>query len=271
MGETRPNAARHTLTRDEHTRGSLFHRAAVDWGMETAVGQGAAELTDLAAELLVAHRTDAETGPLLAALAGLSEPELAPVREDRRVALAFWLNCYNAGTERLLAERPDLYERRVRFFRAPALTVAGNALALDDIEHGIVRGSRSKYGLGYLPRLLPDSFELRYRLADADPRIHFALNCGAASCPAIRAYDPDAVDSQLDTATRAYLDATVEYDDAAGILRVPRVFRWFPGDFGGRAGVRAFLRRYGHYPADAEPTVRYLAWDWTRQDPTFLE
>ena len=224
--------------------------------------------TELAAALLVALRTGDDGEPSLSALASLSETALTPVRSDHETGLAFWLNCYNAGTQRLLAQRPGLYDSRWRFFRAPALTVAGHPLGLDTIEHGILRGSRSKYGLGYLPRLLPDSFEHRYRLATVDPRIHFALHCGAASCPAIRAYDPDTVDDQLDTATRTYLDATVEYDHDAGVVRVPRVFRWFPGDFGGRSGVRAFLRRYDQLPDDAVG-IDYLDWDWSRETPTF--
>lgn len=238
--------------------------------MATTGEHAAAAPTDLAADLLVALGTGDDPEPTLAALANLSEPALEPVREDRETGLAFWLNCYNAGTKRLLAERPALYESRWRFFRAPALTVAGHSLGLDAIEHGILRGSRSKYGLGYLPRLLPDSFEHRYRLATVDPRIHFALHCGAASCPAIRAYDPAAVDDQLDTATRTYLDATVEYDPDADVVRIPRVFRWFPGDFGGRSGVREFLRRYDQLP-DESVSVGYLDWDWSREAPTFAD
>jgi len=238
--------------------------------METTGEHAGVTPSELAAELLVALRTDDGAEPLLSTLSDLSEADLAPVREDHETAVAFWLNCYNAGTTRLLAERPALYESRWRFFRAPALTVAGHPLGLDDIEHGILRASRSKYGLGYLPRLLPDSFEHRYRLTAVDSRIHFALHCGAASCPAIRAYEPDAVDDQLDTATRAYLDATVEHDPDAGVVRVPRVFRWFPGDFGGRSGIRDFLRRYDQFP-DESASIGYLAWDWSRESPTFAE
>jgi hypothetical protein len=121
---------------------------------------------------------------------------------------------------------------------------------------------------GGILSLIKDSFEHRYRLATVDPRLHFALHCGAASCPAIRAYEPDVVDDQLDTATRAYLDATVEFDPDGGAVRVPRVFRWFPGDFGGKSGVRDFLRRYDHLP-DESVSVGYLDWDWSREEPAF--
>jgi len=211
--------------------------------------------------------------PHLAALAAFDDDALAPVRTDRATALAFWCNCYNAGTQRLLAERPALYDsplRSVRFFRAPAVTVGGTPLSLDTIEHGILR-SRTKYGLGYLPRFLVGSFEHRYRLADPDPRVHFALNCGAASCPAIRAYDPANIDAQLDLATRSYLDESVTYDPDAGTVELPQLFRWYRGDFGGPRGIRALLREYDVVPEGARPTLRYRSWDWSKAPRKFVE
>jgi len=241
-----------------------------------ATGSAVAALppTELAQELLAATRRGADSEPYERALAELDDGALRPVREDRATALAFWINLYNAGTQLLLDRRPGLYEsalRFVRFFHAPAVTVGGTGLPLDRIENGLLRGGRSKYGLGYLPKLYVTGFERRYALTDCDPRVHFALNCGAASCPAIRAYDPDEVDAQLDLATRAYLDSTVEYDPEAGVARIPRVFLWFRGDFGGRAGIRRFLREYDAIPGDATPSLRYRSWDWSREAGKFAE
>jgi hypothetical protein len=229
--------------------------------------------TEVAQELLVAYRVGDDPEPYRSALASFDDTDLEPVRTDRETALAFWINLYNAGTQRLLDERPELYEsslRFVRFFSAPCLTVAGARVSLDDIEQGILRG-RSKYGLGYLPRLLPDTFELRYRLEEVDPRIHFALNCGAASCPAIRAYEPGRIDDQLNLAARTYLDSTVEYDPDAGTARVPRVFLWYRGDFGGVPGAVGLLREYDVVPPDANPGVSYQSWDWSQAGGTFVE
>jgi len=230
--------------------------------------------TTLARELLVATKRGAATEPYERALADADDDALEAVREDRPTALSFWLNCYNAGTQLLLERRPGLYEsplRFVRFFHAPAVTVAGTDLPLDRIENGLLRAGRSKYGLGYVPKLLVTSFERRYALDSCDPRVHFALNCGAASCPAVRAYEPDRVDDQLDLATRAYLEDTVSYDPESGVVRVPRVMLWFRGDFGGGAGIRAFLREYDTLPAGAEPAVRYESWDWSRAAGKFVE
>ena len=42
---------------------------------------------------------------------------------------------------------------------------------------------------------------------ELDPRIHFALNCGATSCPPIRVYSSSNLDSQLDRAAASFLCA----------------------------------------------------------------
>jgi len=237
----------------------------------TAAGQETAsepfEPVLCAQKLLDAVRTDDPVDPYLTTLARYDESDLTALREQRNAALAFWLNLYNAGTQMLLDRRSELYEsplRTVRFFRATCVTVSGTDLSLDDIEHGILRGSRSKYGLGYVPRLVSGSFVRRYSLDPVDSRIHFACNCGAASCPAIRYYEPDTVDEQLERATRGYLDSTVEYDADAGVVRVPRVFLWYRGDFGGGDGILRFLQKYDVVPEDANPRLKHRSWDWTK-------
>jgi hypothetical protein len=192
------------------------------------------------------------------ALAALTEDALALDLADDHARLATWINLYNAATQRLVDRDPGAYRRRMRFFRRPAITVAGRALSLDAIEHGLLRRSRWKAGLGWLGNPLPGAFERRLRVRRVDPRVHFALNCAAASCPPIAAYQADRLDAQLDLATRSYLAATVRRDGDR--LVVPRVFRWFPGDFGGRAGTRRFLAQHG-IPADGL-RLQHAPWDW---------
>jgi hypothetical protein len=223
---------------------------------------------------LEALRAGEDPSPSLDRLADASNDALRSLREDRATALAFWTNLYNVGTQLLLDRRPDLYDSRlrmVRFFRAPAVTVAGTDCSLDTIEHGILRGSRSKYGLGYLPRVFVSSFERRYRLDDPNPRVHFALNCGAASCPAIRAYAADDIDEQLDMATGAYLDTAVTYDAVTDTAALPQLFRWYRGDFDGPSGIRGLLREYEVIPDGASPSLSYRSWDWRRAAEKFAE
>ena len=241
---------------------------------EEIVDRLAETLCDRGATLLEAVRTDGDVEPVLAALASCATEELRILREDRSIALAFWINVYNATSQLLIRARPNAHQSTLgllRFFRTPVLTLDGTQLTLDDIEHGILRGSRSKYGLGYLPRIRPTRFERRYRLADPDPRVHFALNCGAVSCPAIRAYTPDHIDDQLALAAKSYLEQTVAYRDEATVVRVPRLFLYYYGDFGGQSGTRDVLRSADIIPEDRTPRIRYDAWDWTPQPGKFVE
>ncbi|MCU4751052.1 DUF547 domain-containing protein [Halobacteria archaeon AArc-curdl1] len=220
--------------------------------------------------LLNAVRVETPVDGHLEALARASHDDLEPIRADEETGLAFWLNLYNAATQLLLEERPGLFESRIRFFRAAAITVAGVDLSLDDIEHGIIRGRKSKYGLGYLPRLEPTGLPAGYQLG-RDPRIHFALNCGAASCPAIRFYEPETIDSTLEEATRTSLESTVEYDADRNRVVVPRVCLWFLGDFGGRSGIRSLLAAHELIPPDSSPKLRFASYDWTKARRMFLE
>jgi len=212
---------------------------------------------------LRAVRSPGDSGPALDAareeLSSASPDELDGLTPDER--LAFWLNVYNAATGAALLADPDRFAGRRRFFGTPLVTVAGTDLSLDQIEHGVLRGSQWKYGLGYVPNPFPSAFVRRHRVADPDPRIHFALNCGAASCPAVAAYDASDVDDQLDRAAASYLRSETVVED--GTARVPRLLLWYRGDFGGRAGIRALLREYDAIDPDAVSRIRYREYDWS--------
>jgi hypothetical protein len=52
-----------------------------------------------------------------------------------------------------------------------------------------------------------------------DARIHFALNCGAASCPAIKLYSLDTLEEGLTAATEAFCASEVSVDVAARKVR----------------------------------------------------
>ncbi|WP_435195844.1 DUF547 domain-containing protein [Natronomonas sp. EA1] len=194
------------------------------------------------------------------ALAGLDPDALDAALPTDAERLPFWLNVYNAVAIDTLRQHPGWYENRRTFFARELVTVAGQSLSLDDIEHGLLRRSQWKLGLGYIPNPFAGAFETRFRVDEVDPRIHFALNCGARSCPAIAVYTRD-IDPELDRAAEGYLQSEVEYDGTTA--RVPRLLLWFRGDFGGGSGIRAMLRRYGLIPEDATPRIRYLPYDWT--------
>jgi len=214
-------------------------------------------------QLLRAVRRREPTDAVERELAQPDPAELAAALRGDHLRLAFWVNVYNAVVQRALAENPDQYESRRQFFGKPLVTVASESLSLDGIERGILRRSYSKYTLGYIRSPFRDDFAEQQAVSERDPRIHFALNCGAKSCPPIAAYSPDRIDSQLELAAGGYLERTVEYDPAAGRVTVPRVMLWFRGDFGGKSGIYEFLREYDQLPSGARPSISYHDWDWS--------
>ncbi|MCP4304807.1 MAG: DUF547 domain-containing protein [bacterium] len=132
---------------------------------------------------------------------------------SRAEALAYWINLYNAGALDVAAEAVAQTQSTV--LRVPGAfsrvwaTVAGEALSLNDIEHGKIR----RFG---------------------DPRIHGALVCGSASCPTLR-YEPytgNGLDGQLDSQMRSFLSGGgAVFDSDANQLMLSRIFLWYGADF----------------------------------------
>lgn len=96
----------------------------------------------------------------------LAEVSSETLREDLRSEShnkAFWLNIYNAYIQILLLDQPELFKDRnswfgYNFFSSPQVTIAGQKLSFDDIEHGIMRRSKIKISMGYLNRWFVDDF-----------------------------------------------------------------------------------------------------------------
>jgi len=182
---------------------------------------------------------------------------------DDAARIAFWLNVYNAAVRARLLRDPAAYRRRWRFFAAPAVTIAGRRLSPNAIEHGILRRSAFLVGLGYVRNPLLSRFERLLRVERVDPRVHFALNCGARSCPPLAAWEPATLDADLERATGAYLLAESARSADGRELTVPRLLSWYRGDFGGRAGILRLLRRHGVLGAGESPRLRFGDYDWT--------
>ena len=217
----------------------------------------------LARQLLDDARSGRPDTTARAALASVEPDELAAALAEDASRIAFWLNVYNAVVRARILADPAAYRRRWRFFAATAVVVAGRPLSPSAIEHGILRRSALLIGLGYLHNPLPSAFERRMRVARVEPRIHFALNCGARSCPPLAAWEPATLDEDLERATAAYLTTESRRLEDGREVRVPRLLLWFRGDFGGSGGVRRLLRRHGILRPDERPRLRFGPYDWT--------
>lgn len=178
--------------------------------------------------------------------------------EDAR-RTAFWLNTYNSLLRARIRNAPlkgsVLRERRL--FREVSVEVGGLSYSLDVIEHGLLRLNRRR-PFGLRPLLDDGDPRLAAGPRALDPRIHFALNCGARSCPPVREYDAEGVDEQLEAATQGYLQAETDIDTEAGTVALPGLMRLYRRDFGDPYG----------FAAERLPELRgrRLKVGWTRFD-----
>lgn len=176
---------------------------------------------------------------------------------------AFWINLYNGYVQATLSKNPDAYKSRSAFFKSKQLQIAGLQLSLDDIEHGFLRRSKIKWSGGYLSNLFPVKTEKELRVNKLDYRLHFALNCGAKSCPPIAFYNPENLNKQLDIATTAYLTGEAEYDKEMNIVKLSAIMGWFRNDFGGKKGMIRLLKEKAIIPEDVHPKIKFKSYDWT--------
>ena len=72
----------------------------------------------------------------------------------------------------------------------------------------------------------------RYSMRRCDPRIHFALNCAARSCPQIAIYSSTNLEKALNMATTSYCNAEVDIILENAEVRLSKIFLWYKTDFG---------------------------------------
>jgi hypothetical protein len=173
-------------------------------------------------------------GRYLAATSAVSRTEFDRWPEPEQ--LAFLINAYNAWTVELIL-RGDPAIASIRelgsLLRSPwkrrFIPLLGETRSLDDIEHGLIRGSG------------------RYR----EPRIHFAVNCASIGCPALRreAYVAARLEEQLEDAARQFIGDRTRNRVMGEAVQVSSIFKWYREDFEtGWRGARhlgEFLALYG--------------------------
>ena len=219
---------------------------------------------ELSKKLLQTAREKTDYTAIKEKLANVSKEVLAEELDNDEAKKAFWINVYNAYVQHLLTDNPKLFEDRGAFFGEPRVTIAGKELSFDDIEHGIIRGSRVKWLLGLIKDPFAGEYERTFRVDKTDGRIHFALNCGAKSCPYVATYDARFMDEQLDEIASQFLNRTSMYKPDEEKVYVTSLFSWFRGDFGGKNGIKDdFLKKYDVIPEDTDPDLEYDTYDWT--------
>ncbi|NCO62396.1 MAG: DUF547 domain-containing protein [Flavobacteriales bacterium] len=152
---------------------------------------------------------------------------------------AFWINIYNACFQ-ILSGFEDAGMKAI--YTDKSVKIAQNRFSLDDIEHGILRKYRWKKSFGYLPNPLVSPLIKSLAVDTVDYRIHFALNCGAKSCPPIAFYSEDTLDNDLNKSMHSFITSETAVDDHKKKIVTSKLLFWYCADFGGLSQIKKLLQ-----------------------------
>jgi hypothetical protein len=150
---------------------------------------------------------------------------------------AYWINLYNALTVDLVLSRfpvqsirdinisPGLFARGP--WGAKLLTIEGEKISLDDIEHRILRPIWK------------------------DNRVHYAVNCASLGCPNLQpaAFTDENTESLLEKGAREFINHPRGISLKGNRLQVSSIYVWFQEDFGG--SPEGLMAHWSKYASDA--------------------
>ncbi len=195
--------------------------------------------------------------------------------------LAFFLNIYNSLVIHATIQvgSPQGFLQRYAFFSKISYLMGGHKFTMNDLEHGVLRGNRTGPG-SLFAQFRRNDPRLALSLETVDPRIHFALNCGAKSCPPIRVYAAQNIERGLQLAAEGFLRDTVRYDAEARTVTVSQIVSWYRRDFPERdedlvAWIASFLDE-AHPLREAARERRklkfvYAPYDWSQNEAEVAE
>ncbi len=154
--------------------------------------------------------------------------------------LVFWINTYNAFTVKLILDNYPIKSIKDINGGKPwdkrFIQIGSTFYSLNDIENEIIR---KKFG---------------------EPRIHFALNCAAKSCPILvnKAYTKENLNSLLESNTKNFINGpenTITKDK----LEISSIFDWYGSDFD---DLISFIGRYSTTKPNPNAKITYKNYNW---------
>ena len=159
----------------------------------------------------------------------------------RKESMAFWINAYNANTIKLILKKypvksiTDLDGGKP--WDVKWIKIGSKTYSLNNIEHDIIRP--------------------RYK----DARIHFAVNCAAASCPPLpnKAFTAANLNSLLESRTRSFVRNSKYNTINDDAVKVSKIFDWYGEDFG---DLREYLNKYAATEIPEGTEIGFAEYDW---------
>lgn len=169
-----------------------------------------------------------------------NHPDKKTWSKDER--LSYWINAYNAFTiKAILEEYPiqsitDLANGNV--WDVKWIKIGSNTYSLNGIEHEIIR----------------TNFK--------EPRIHFAVNCAANSCPPLlnQAYNAANLEQQLQEQATAFINNRNYNVLGPNDLVLSKIFEWYADDFG---SLQAYVNPFTRIRIAPNASITFAPYDWS--------
>ena len=167
----------------------------------------------------------------------------SPVQDawSRQEKMAYWINAYNAFTVKLIVDnyptKSILNFDGGKTWDVKRIKLGDKKYSLNQIENDILR-----------PQF-------------KDPRIHFAINCAAQSCPPLlnQAYTADNLEATLEARTKAFVNDPKYNSLSASKAQVSKIFDWYGVDFG---DLKKYLNKYADTAVKNTATLTFNEYNW---------
>lgn len=169
----------------------------------------------------------------------LENPPMDDWTQDER--LAYLINAYNAFTVKLIVDNypvksiKDLHDGEP--WDVKWIKMGRRTYSLNNIEHDLIR-----------------------QLFD-EPRIHFAVNCAALSCPPLlnRAWTAETLETYFEQQTKAFINNSRYNKVSAEQAQLSQIFNWYGEDFG---NLHAYVNRYAKTKVNKGAKISFMEYDW---------
>ena len=166
---------------------------------------------------------------------------------SRNKKLAYYINLYNASTVSLILKN----------YPVESIKDIENAWDISFIKIG-----KKTISLNYLENKI-------IRPVFKEPKIHFAVNCGAASCPKLsnNAFSEKNVDTLLQENTERFLKSSgLGIRQNGGEVELSKIFEWYADDFGGKDNLLKWITTNSSLDLSKDSVKSFINYDWKLND-----
>ncbi|MFN8243726.1 MAG: DUF547 domain-containing protein [Ferruginibacter sp.] len=159
---------------------------------------------------------------------------------NKNASLAYWINAYNAFTIKLILDNYPVSSitklHNGKPWDVKWILLGGKTYSLNNIENDIIRPQYN------------------------DPRIHFAVNCAAVSCPPLSntAFTESNINSLLTSRATSFINSAAN-ELSASKIKLSKIFEWYKTDFG---NTILFINKYSKTKINDNAIIEYKDYDW---------